>query len=97
MMSVSILVSDTKDGRYIRIYPNLKCIMSYFQAERVISFVPPDGTFRLLSFNITNQGCVIICVLTSYSLDSFGDGTGCIHNQLIQIYSSFKDVFVNSF
>ena len=39
------------------------------QAERVISFVPPDGSFRLLSFNITNQGCVLYCVLTIDTLD----------------------------
>ena len=36
--------------------------MFFLQSERVLSFVPPDGNFRLLSYHISSQSVVAIPV-----------------------------------
>lgn len=46
-----------------------------WEAERVISFVPPDGSFRLLSFNITNQGMISLPIYVTPTF-SYTEGGG---------------------
>lgn len=39
-----------------------------FQAERVLSFIPPDGNFRLISYHINTQSTVAIPVYVRHNL-----------------------------
>lgn len=38
------------------------------QAERLLSFVPPDGNFRLISYHISSQSVVAIPVYVRHNL-----------------------------
>ncbi|XP_013380709.1 AP-3 complex subunit mu-1-like [Lingula anatina] len=46
-----------------------------WEAERVISFVPPDGSFRLMSYHIGTQNLVAIPVYLRHNI-SFREGSG---------------------
>lgn len=39
-----------------------------FQSERILSFIPPDGNFRLLSYHIASQSVVAIPIYVRHSL-----------------------------
>lgn len=39
-----------------------------FQGERVLSFIPPDGNFRLISYHINTQSTVAIPVYVRHNL-----------------------------
>ncbi|KAK6036326.1 adaptor complexe medium subunit family protein [Cooperia oncophora] len=39
-----------------------QCVrLSRFEAERTISFIPPDGEFELMSYRLTTQVCLLLC------------------------------------
>lgn len=38
-----------------------------WESERVLSFIPPDGNFRLISYRVSSQKCVSIQALCSSS------------------------------
>ena len=46
-----------------------------FQSERVLSFIPPDGNFRLMSYHIGSQSIVAIPLYVRHSI-SFRDVGG---------------------
>lgn len=39
-----------------------------FQCERVLSFIPPDGNFRLMSYHISSQSVVAIPIYVRHNL-----------------------------
>lgn len=39
-----------------------------FQSERILSFIPPDGSFRLMSYHIGSQSVVAIPIYVRHSL-----------------------------
>uniref|UniRef100_A0A671NPA3 AP-3 complex subunit mu-2 n=1 Tax=Sinocyclocheilus anshuiensis TaxID=1608454 RepID=A0A671NPA3_9TELE len=49
-----------------------------WEAERILSFVPPDGNFRLLSYHVSSQNLVAIPVYVKHNI-SFREGSsqGC--------------------
>lgn len=44
-----------------------------FQTERILSFIPPDGNMRLMSYHIGSQSVVFIPIYVRHSL-SFKEG-----------------------
>lgn len=58
---------------------SLNCIIInkiFFQSERILSFIPPDGNFRLLSYHIGSQSIVAIPIYVRHniSLKELGGG-----------------------
>lgn len=51
-------------------------IKFFFQSERILSFIPPDGNFRLLSYHIGSQSIVAIPIYVRHniSLKELGGG-----------------------
>lgn len=47
-----------------------------WEAERILSFIPPDGNFRLMSYLIGSQSCVAIPVHVRHQLSFSANGTG---------------------
>ncbi|XP_039623867.1 AP-3 complex subunit mu-2 [Polypterus senegalus] len=45
-----------------------------WEAERILSFIPPDGNFRLLSYHVSSQNLVAIPVYVKHNI-SFRDGS----------------------
>lgn len=39
-----------------------------FQAEKILSFIPPDGNFRLISYHISSQRVVAIPIYVRHNL-----------------------------
>lgn len=44
------------------------CVTKFFQSERILSFIPPDGNFRLLSYHISSQSIVAIPIYVRHNL-----------------------------
>ena len=49
--------------------------MAIFQAERILSFIPPDGNFRLMSYLIGSQNVVAIPVYARQNLHFAPNGS----------------------
>ncbi|XP_014662928.1 PREDICTED: AP-3 complex subunit mu-2-like [Priapulus caudatus] len=47
-----------------------------WEAERVLSFVPPDGNFRLMSYHIGSQGIVAIPLYIKHNISFRESGSG---------------------
>lgn len=43
-------------------------LVLFFQAERLLSFVPPDGNFRLISYHTSSQSVVAIPIYVRHNL-----------------------------
>lgn len=50
--------------------------MSLFQSERILSFIPPDGNFRLLSYHIGSQSIVAIPIYVRHNISLKEPGGG---------------------
>jgi AP-3 complex subunit mu len=51
-------------------------ILLFFQSERLLSFIPPDGNFRLMSYHVGSQSIVAIPVYVRHSLSLRETGSG---------------------
>uniref|UniRef100_A0A2R8ZIC2 AP-3 complex subunit mu-1 n=1 Tax=Pan paniscus TaxID=9597 RepID=A0A2R8ZIC2_PANPA len=47
-----------------------------WESERVLSFIPPDGNFRLISYRVSSQNLVAIPVYVKHSI-SFKENSSC--------------------
>lgn len=45
-----------------------------FQSERILSFIPPDGNFRLMSYHIGSQSVVAIPIYVRHNLTLRSNG-----------------------
>ncbi|MGH0182722.1 UNVERIFIED_CONTAM: hypothetical protein FKN15_010322, partial [Acipenser sinensis] len=52
-----------------------------WEAERILSFIPPDGNFRLLSYHVSSQNLVAIPVYVKHSI-SFREGSSLGHFEI---------------
>lgn len=50
--------------------------MFLFQSERILSFIPPDGNFRLLSYHIGSQSIVAIPIYVRHNISLKEPGGG---------------------
>ena len=50
--------------------------MNLFQSERILSFIPPDGNFRLMSYLIGSQSTVAIPITLRPTLTFSNNLTG---------------------
>lgn len=50
--------------------------MFFFQSERILSFIPPDGNFRLLSYHIGSQSIVAIPIYVRHNISLKEPGGG---------------------
>lgn len=50
--------------------------MLLFQSERILSFIPPDGNFRLLSYHIGSQSIVAIPIYVRHNISLKEPGGG---------------------
>lgn len=83
MMLAFTLAFDSKDGRYVyanvTLYICVKIIFqlhALFQSERILSFIPPDGNFRLLSYHIGSQSIVAIPIYVRHNISLKEPGGG---------------------
>lgn len=54
-----------------------KCnVCCFFQSERILSFIPPDGNFRLLSYHIGSQSVVAIPIYVRHNISLKEAGGG---------------------
>lgn len=51
----------------------LLTVCHLFQSERILSFIPPDGNLRLMSYHIGSQSVVAIPIYVRHSV-SFKEG-----------------------
>lgn len=49
-------------------------VMFFCQSERILSFIPPDGNFRLMSYHIGSQSVVAIPIYVRHSLTLRSNG-----------------------
>lgn len=67
---ISILLKNLFDVTLFRFVP------FSFQSERLLSFIPPDGNFRLMSYHIGSQSVVAIPVYVRHSINFREAGGG---------------------
>lgn len=48
------------------------------QAEKILSFIPPDGNFRLMSYHIGSQSIVAIPIYVKHNMNLKEPGGGRI-------------------
>lgn len=46
----------------------MTCFIYLLQSERILSFIPPDGNFRLISYHISSQSIVAIPIYVRHNL-----------------------------
>ena len=54
----------------------INLIVLLFQSERILSFIPPDGNFRLMSYLIGSQSSVAIPINIRHQISFSANGTG---------------------
>ena len=67
---------NSSDGQGRLIFLVLPPQIVLFQAERILSFIPPDGNFRLMSYLIGSQNSVAIPIFVRHQV-SRSRGWGC--------------------
>ena len=72
--------TQKRNVQYTFLAPNSICLniisFSKLKSERILSFIPPDGNFRLMSYLIGSQNVVAIPIYVRHNLHFAPNGNG---------------------